>query len=49
MSVAFRPPAALWGSEPGGLVTMRDCLVEALRHAAIHLGELRLTRTLLLG
>ena len=29
------------------LVTARACFVEAVRHAGVHLGELRLTRSLL--
>jgi hypothetical protein len=40
------PPRELWGT--GALVEIsgRDALVESIRHAALHLGELRLTRDL---
>jgi hypothetical protein len=41
------PSAAAWGSEPDGPMPRRVVLAEALRHAAIHLGELRFTRGLI--
>jgi hypothetical protein len=42
----FTPPQALWGTTPAHEISRRDALVESLRHAALHLGELRLTRDL---
>ena len=42
----FVPPQALWGTGPPHEISRRDALVESIRHAALHLGELRLTRDL---
>jgi hypothetical protein len=38
------PPPALWGTGEPHAISRRDALVESIRHAALHLGELRLTR-----
>jgi hypothetical protein len=44
------PPPALWGTGvPPGEVTARATIIHAIRHLGVHLGELRLTRTLLAG
>ena len=40
------PPQHLWGIGPLHEITPREAIVESIRHAAIHLGELRLTRDL---
>ncbi|MBI4636841.1 MAG: DinB family protein [Candidatus Rokubacteria bacterium] len=40
------PPKELWGTGDPREISRRDALVESIRHAAIHLGELRLTRDL---
>src|SRR5256885_2149783 len=40
------PPQALGGGAPPHEISRRDALVESIRHAALHLGELRLTRDL---
>lgn len=40
------PPKELWGTGEPHEISRRDALVESIRHAAIHLGELRLTRDL---
>lgn len=40
------PPQELWGTGAVHEISRRDALVEAIRHAALHLGELRLTRDL---
>jgi hypothetical protein len=42
------PPAELWGTGTPAEITRRDALVESIRHAGLHLGELRLTRDLAL-
>ncbi len=42
------PPQELWGTGVPREVSGRDTLVESIRHAALHLGELRLTRDLAL-
>jgi len=42
----LRPPPALWGTGEPREICRREALVEAIRHAALHLGELRLTRDL---
>lgn len=43
----LRPPQELWGAitEPRE-ISAREAIVMGLRHAALHLGELRLTRDL---
>lgn len=47
---SFVPPPALWGTGvPPGEVTARATIIHAIRHLGVHLGELRLTRTLLAG
>lgn len=40
------PPQELWGTGEPHEISRREALVESIRHAAIHLGELRLTRNL---
>jgi len=40
------PPQELWGTGQPHEISRRDALVESVRHAALHLGELRLTRDL---
>lgn len=40
------PPKELWGLGEPTEISRRQALVESIRHAAIHLGELRLTRDL---
>jgi hypothetical protein len=42
----FVPPQELWGTGQTREISRRDALVESIRHAALHLGELRLTRDL---
>lgn len=43
------PSRELWGTGEIHQVQRRERVVHALRHSAIHLGELRLTRTLVLA
>lgn len=43
------PPPELWGTGVPREISGRDALVESIRHAALHLGELRLTRDLALA
>ena len=45
----FVPPRELWGIGDITEISARDALVHAIRHAGIHLGELRLTRDLALA
>jgi hypothetical protein len=40
------PAKELWGTGHPHEISRREALVESIRHAAIHLGELRLTRDL---
>jgi hypothetical protein len=40
------PPPELWGTGQPHEISRREALVESIRHAALHLGELRLTRDL---
>lgn len=40
------PPKDLWGTGEPRQISRREALVEGIRHAGIHLGELRLTRDL---
>jgi hypothetical protein len=42
------PPRELWGEGEIHEISARDALVESIRHAGVHLGELRLTRDLAL-
>ncbi len=42
----IRPSQELWGTGAPREVSGREALVESIRHAALHLGELRLTRDL---
>jgi hypothetical protein len=42
------PPRELWGTGEIHEIAARDALVESIRHAGVHLGELRLTRDLAL-
>jgi PncC family amidohydrolase len=42
----LEPPRELWGTGDIHEISARDALVESIRHAALHLGELRLTRDL---
>jgi hypothetical protein len=44
-----RPSQDLWGTGVPREISGRDALVESIRHAALHLGELRLTRDLALS
>jgi hypothetical protein len=44
-----RPSQDLWGTGAPREIFGRDALVESIRHAALHLGELRLTRDLALS
>jgi uncharacterized damage-inducible protein DinB len=44
----FVPPRELWGTGEIHEISARDALVHAIRHAGLHLGELRLTRDLAL-
>ena len=40
------PPQQLWGTGEPHEISAREGVVEAIRHAGIHLGEMRLTRDL---
>ncbi len=40
------PARELWGTGPIREISRREALIESVRHAALHLGELRLTRDL---
>lgn len=40
------PPQELWGTGQVREIARREAFVESIRHAALHLGELRLTRDL---
>jgi len=42
----LRPSPDLWGTGEPREISAREAIVESIRHAAIHLGELRLTRDL---
>jgi hypothetical protein len=42
----LRPAQELWGTGQAQEISRRKALVESIRHAALHLGELRLTRDL---
>ena len=42
------PSVDLRGSGPRREISRREALVESIRHAALHLGELRLTRDLVI-
>ena len=42
----LRPAQELWGTGQVREISRREALVESIRHAALHLGELRLTRDL---
>ncbi|HSF05967.1 MAG TPA: DinB family protein [Methylomirabilota bacterium] len=46
LEVRFTPPRELWGTGELVEISRRDALVESIRHAGLHLGELRLTRDL---
>jgi uncharacterized damage-inducible protein DinB len=41
------PPDAYRGSQPPGKMTARECLLHALEHSALHLGQIQMTRQLL--
>jgi DinB family protein len=43
------PAREIWGTGPIHEISRREALVESVRHAALHLGELRLTRDLIAG
>ena len=43
------PPPDLWGTGEPREISRRDALVESIRHAALHFGELRLTRDLVIS
>jgi hypothetical protein len=47
LSQLVTPSAEAWGSQPGGPISLGGVLAETLRHAAIHLGELRFIRSLI--
>lgn len=42
LGTPFLPAQHLWGAGTPHNITPRDALIESIRHAAIHLGELRL-------
>lgn len=42
----LRPAPELWGTGEPREISAREAIVESIRHAALHLGELRLTRDL---
>ena len=42
----LRPAQELWGTGQVREISRREALVESIRHAALHLGELRLTHDL---
>ena len=42
----LRPAQELWGTGQVREISRREALVESMRHAALHLGELRLTHDL---
>ncbi|MFN0093618.1 MAG: DinB family protein [Dehalococcoidia bacterium] len=56
-ALAYLPPSALgqmvaperklWGTGDLWVVSRRECITHALRHTAVHVGELRLTMSLL--
>jgi hypothetical protein len=48
LDARFTPPRELWGTGELVEISRRDALVESIRHAGLHLGELRLTRDLAL-
>ncbi len=41
------PPAAYRGTLPQGQMTARECLLHAVEHSALHLGQIQITRQLL--
>jgi uncharacterized damage-inducible protein DinB len=43
------PPAILWGEGDPWEISVRDALVHVVEHAALHLGQLQITRDLALG
>jgi hypothetical protein len=49
LDVRIVPPRELWGTGEIHEISRRDALLESVRHAALHLGELRLTRDLVLA
>jgi predicted component of type VI protein secretion system len=49
LDARLTPPRELWGTGEPHEISRRDALVESIRHAGLHLGELRLTRDLALG
>jgi uncharacterized damage-inducible protein DinB len=42
------PPAVLWGESEPYEISVRDALLHVVEHAALHLGQLQLTRDLAL-
>jgi len=46
LDVRLTPSRELWGTGEPVEMSPRDALVESIRHAGLHLGELRLTRDL---
>jgi hypothetical protein len=40
------PPPNLWGTTEPREISRREAVIESIRHGALHLGELRLTRDL---
>jgi hypothetical protein len=49
LEILVDPPRSLYGLGEPHPMTPREAIVENIRHAGIHLGELRLTRALLVG
>ena len=47
LSIEFRPASELWGTNVPERVSRRATAVHAIRHSALHLGELRLTVAML--
>ncbi|HZQ35848.1 MAG TPA: DinB family protein [Dehalococcoidia bacterium] len=41
------PPTAYRGTLPEGQMTARECLLHAIEHSALHLGQIQITRQLL--
>jgi hypothetical protein len=41
------PPPEFAGSLSGDAITVRDCVLHAIEHSALHLGQIQLTRSLL--
>jgi len=48
MNRVVDPPAAFRGPELPEVITVRDCLLHVVEHNATHLGQVQITRDLLL-